>query len=245
MNLNDIAMSNPMPPTPPQADPMATLHKMSRTAGAGTQEYIAINGTAVAALLLGLSSILAIVSPILLIVPFTAILVSIIAIRQIRGSGGTQAGIGLSVLGIVFALGFVAAVGGKQLMDIHHQNVETQQIASLMQGLGQDLSQRHYDAAWAKFGPRFQEGFKRQDFDSLWNQIQNSPYYGPIKEIRWNGVPVAISWESDQPYAQGIFVVVLQSGAQDRRMAIFRKSPDQGWLIDGIEGYFEAPKSHG
>jgi hypothetical protein len=243
--LNDIVMSNPGTEIPPpQTDPMAALHKMSRTAGAGTQEYIAINGAAVAALLLGLASILAIVSPILLTVPFTAILIAVIAIRQVRNSGGTQAGVGLSVLGIVFALGFVAAVGGKQVLDMRRETAETQQIAALMKGLGENLSQRNYDQAWMKFGARFQEGMKRQDFDSVWNQIQNSPYYGQIKEIRWNGVPVAMSWEGDEPFAQGVFVVVLQNGGQDRRMTIFRKSANQGWRIDGMEGYFDPVNKH-
>jgi hypothetical protein len=231
-------MSDPNTPAP---DPMASLHKMSRTAGAGTQEYVAINATAVVAMLLGFASALAIVTPILLIIPVVAIFVSIIALRQIRNSGGTQTGSVLAILGIVLSLAFVAAVGGKQVLDIHRDNVETQHVVTLMQSLGRDLSQRNYESAYAKFSPRFHEDTPRNQFDLVWTQVQNSPYYGPIKEIRWNGVRVALSYEGDEPYAQGIFIVVLHSGAEDRRMAIFRKSPDQGWLIDGIEGYFFKP----
>ncbi|HMB95794.1 MAG TPA: DUF4190 domain-containing protein [Tepidisphaeraceae bacterium] len=240
-------MSNPISDRPitvdSPADPLASLHKMSRTAGAGTQEYVAINTTSVAALLLGLASILAMVGAILLIVPVVAILVSVIALRQIRNSGGTQSGTGLAVAGIILAMAFVGFVGGKQLLDARHEHIETQQIVALMEGLGKDLHDRNYDAAWAKFGPRFKEELKREEFDTVWNRAQDSSYYGQIKGIRWNQVPIAFSWEADEPFGQGIFLVDLERGGTDRRMAIFHKLPDQGWAIDGIEGYFSTPES--
>jgi hypothetical protein len=235
-------MSNLPPPTSTAsgetADPLASLHKMSRTAGAGTQEYVAINSTSVAALLLGLASALAIVTSVLLIIPAVAIFVASIALWQIRSSGGTQAGKGLAIAAIVLALAMVGFVGGSAVLALQREKAETQQIVQLMQGLGTDLGQRNYDAAWGKFSDRFKENIKRETFDTTWQQLQNSPYYGPVKDIRWNGVGMSLSSEGDMPFAQGVFIVQLQNGGDDRRMAMFRKLPDKGWVIDGIEGYF-------
>src|SRR3954454_3634686 len=103
-------MTQAQPQTPPENrkssppgddDPLSHLHKMSITAGLGSGEYIAVNGAAVAAVLLGLASALALMNELLLIIPFTGIIVAIVALRQIRRSNRTQTGVGLVVLGLV------------------------------------------------------------------------------------------------------------------------------------------------
>src|SRR5687767_9287806 len=84
--------------SPPAAgggdEPLAGLFHMSTTAGRGTQEYVAINHTAVAAFLLGLGSLSALAHPILLLVPVAAFVCAIVAVRQINRSNGTQTGKG-------------------------------------------------------------------------------------------------------------------------------------------------------
>src|SRR5262245_42402152 len=93
-------------------DPLAHLHKMSTTAGLGSGDYVAVNGTAVFALILGLFSFLAFFSEMLLIVPLAAVVVSIIAFRQINRSSGTQTGRWIVVIALLAALvggGFVVA----------------------------------------------------------------------------------------------------------------------------------------
>src|SRR4051794_22135980 len=75
-------------------DPLASLHKMSTTAGITSQEYVAINIPSIIALVLGLASIVAVVVPILLVVPLAAIVTAVASLRQIRDSNGTQSGRG-------------------------------------------------------------------------------------------------------------------------------------------------------
>src|SRR5688572_29594402 len=87
-------------------DPLAHLHKMSTTAGLGSGEYVAVNGAAVFALLLGLASMLALLEEVLLVIPLTAVIVGIIAWRQINQSNGTQTGKGLVAIAMLFAVGF-------------------------------------------------------------------------------------------------------------------------------------------
>src|SRR5688500_6367590 len=68
------------------------LHRMSRTAGLGTQEYVAINVAAVMTLLLGLVSALAMVTSLLLVIPLAGVVCGVIALYQIKDSNGTQTG---------------------------------------------------------------------------------------------------------------------------------------------------------
>ena len=86
-------------------DPLSKLYHMSNTAGVGTQEYVAINPTAVAALILGLASVLALLGSILLVVPAAGIVCGLVAISQIRKSNETQTGLALAACGLVLSIG--------------------------------------------------------------------------------------------------------------------------------------------
>src|SRR5438034_5247113 len=94
------------PGQPADDDPLAHLHKMSTTAGLGSGDYVAVNGTAVFAVFLGFASALALMSETLLLVALAAVIVSVVAWRQINHSNGTQTAKGLVLIAIVLALGF-------------------------------------------------------------------------------------------------------------------------------------------
>src|SRR5438046_5220936 len=87
-----------------QDDPIAHLHRMSTTAGVGSQEYVAINNLAVIAALLGLGTALAFVHIFFVILGLAGIACGTIAMLQIRDSNGTQGGRGLAWTGIVLSL---------------------------------------------------------------------------------------------------------------------------------------------
>jgi hypothetical protein len=71
-------------------DPLARLKKMSTTAGIGYgQEYVAVNPVAVAALLLGVGSLLVFLHDVLLLIPLAGVVCAVIAWRQISNSNGT------------------------------------------------------------------------------------------------------------------------------------------------------------
>ena len=88
-------------------DPLGKLHHHTvATAGVGTQRYVAINPTAVAAPDAGFGSILVFLSSMLLVIPLAGLICGIIAVVQVRRSNGTQTGMGLAVGGILLCLGF-------------------------------------------------------------------------------------------------------------------------------------------
>src|SRR5687768_10470858 len=92
-------------------DPLARLKKMSTTAGVGSQEYVAVNPMAVAALLLGVASLLVFVHDALLLIPLVGVVCAFIAWRQIKNSNGTQTGRLMALAGIVLCV----AIGGGRL----------------------------------------------------------------------------------------------------------------------------------
>lgn len=223
----------------PSTDPLAALHKMSRTAGLGSQEYVAVNPTAVIAFLLGLASSAAVLGNILLIIPVATLVVAILAIIQIRNSAGTQSGLLLAGLGLGLAAAFVIVVGGRAILHAQRVSAERDEIVALIDQLGKNVSQANYDAAWAQFSPRFQERIKRETFQNLWTTNQASPYYGQINLMRWNGIlDVQIDPETGATTAQGVIIIELKNGQYDRRLGVFRKDPAKGWAFDDINGYF-------
>ncbi len=227
----------------PPADPLASLHKMSRTAGLGSQEYVAVNATAVASVLLGLASILAVLlGTILLVVPIATIIVAGIAMRQINRSAGTQTGKGIALLGMVLALGCVGLFGGRELLHQRQVRGEQGEIVAKIEQLGKDLSQTNYDAAWELFGSRLKERVTKEQFVDVWTRVQASPLYGHISAMHSNGiVDVQIDRESGTTFARGVILVQLASGREDRREALFRKTEDQGWVIEDVQGFFAPP----
>lgn len=237
-------MSNP-PPVDSQSkeqgstDSLGSLHKMSRTAGLSGQEYVAVNATAVAALLLGLVSSAAVMADILLILPLATLVVAIVAIIQVRNSGGTQTGQGLAIGGLILAIVFCGFVGGNAIAERQTINAEKGEIANLISQLGTNISKGDYDAAWDQFGPAFTAGVKKETFKTIWAQNQANPLYGHISGMHWNGfLDVQIDKESGVRIARGYVIMDLDGGRSDKRSTIFRKIPDRGWVIESIESYF-------
>src|SRR3954469_7316845 len=116
-------VSDPRSPTTAAADgaaddPFLKLHKMSTTAGLGSGDYVAINGTAIAALLLGIASALVLFGlHLLLLIPLAGLVCAILAFRQITDNNGTQTGRGLAAVGLVLSIGFGGFSIGKEVFE--------------------------------------------------------------------------------------------------------------------------------
>src|SRR5687768_6049715 len=98
-----------------EPDPLHNLYRMSRTAGLGSGDYVAINNTSVLAFLLGLGGVLALLSPMLIIVPVAAIVCAVLAFFQIRSSNGTQSGQAFAALGVLLGLAFGGVAVGQRV----------------------------------------------------------------------------------------------------------------------------------
>jgi hypothetical protein len=231
---------NPTQPTPTgnaDDDPLSHLHKMSTTAGLGTTEYVAINPLAVATFFLGLASSLALLDNTLLAVPVLTVVIAIVALRQVVRSGGTQAGRGLAILGLVLALAFSGIVVARSLTHELRTRHDTEQIDQLVNQISQDLTQGKADAAYARFSGRFTALVSPQEFAGRFEQLKS---IAKLKSLKSNGrLNFRVDPDTGQTTATGMAITEFESGA-DRLEMYYRKDPSSGaWTIDAIPQFFE------
>ncbi|MGH7214401.1 MAG: DUF4190 domain-containing protein [Tepidisphaeraceae bacterium] len=225
------------------ADPFAHLHTMSTTAGVGTQEYVAVNSPSVAAILLGLASGLALLNPILLVIPIIGVVTAIVALRQIRDSNGTQTGRLLAWGGLLVSVVFVALAGGEQVRQGMEVRENRGALAASIKKLEGHLIAEQYDQAHAMFGVRFIERVTPADFKLRWDQLQNMPAYGKLKAIEWNErAQFDTDPQTGDRYARGLIDLRMEKLPQPfRQEIIFRRSGAQ-WQVEDIPGLFQAPR---
>ena len=222
-----VAPSRPGPPESAAADPLASLHKMSTTAGVTSQEYVAINIPSILALVLGLASVVAVLNPILLVIPLAAVITALAALRQIRESNGTQTGRGFAWLGIVLSLAIGGFVFAGAVSRHFQSRADRQAILAKMEELGRRIHERKYEQAYALFSARFQNRINRQAFDAGWDAQQNLPDLGPIVSMEWNRTNLEFKDDPDSGarVAYGAAWVRFQkSGEPARYIFEFRKS---------------------
>lgn len=184
-------------------DPIGKLHKMSTTAGVGSQDYVAINTSAIVSVILGLCTALAFMGIPFLVVGAAGIAFGIIALVQIRHSNGTQGGTGLAILGIVLSLGIAGSVAAASIVEWSHEREDREAIDKLLEDLGQYVAAGQYDKAYQFFTPEFQGVIKPQIFrDQLqgWQQ-----YFWKIEGMSSNKAFVFA------PTTEGIYTAQTQA----------------------------------
>ena len=243
--LRDTSSAPPPERTGPggydDGDPLASLHKMSTTAGITSQEYVAINIPSILALLVGLASVLAVLSPVLLIVPVAGVAVGFAALSQIRASNGTQTGRPFAWLGIILSLAIGVFVLARAVVERNRTAADRQEIVRQMEELGSHVAARDYDKAYAMFGPRFQSRVNRATFDAVWNQAQSFPELGKITGMQWNQTSIYFQDEpgSGTRVASGYAWVNFEKGGKEkaRHFLQFRKVGGK-WSVDDAPQMF-------
>jgi hypothetical protein len=231
---------------PPDDDPLAHLYRMSRTAGLGAGEYTSINSLAVASLFFGIASVMVIYGWLLLPVPLVAAILAIAALRQIRNSGGTQVGRLIAAIGLILALG----LGGWQLasggIEAIRTRADRQEIGELVNRLSKDVASNDLTEAYNLFGPKFHSAFTPEMFEQQFKIREDSPYYGKIKSIQWNGrIEFDIAGDSAGNGNDLEAVALVKVNAEHvsdlvRNRIIFRKIDGQ-WIIDTMPEWFVPP----
>ncbi len=234
-------MPDAPPPTsvPPDAqsqhdEALAHLFKMSTTS-AGGQEYVAINATSIASVLIGVASVLVFLSDVLFIVPLAGLVCAIVALIQIRRSSGTQTGTAFAVAGLVLSLGIGGFKLGQKLLISHEANKDTVVIADILQRLGADLHSARYDDAYDDFfSPEFKREVDRKTFAATFQQLQNLAEYGPIEYAKWNGEPVNYDeiGNSGVKDATAMAMVKFKRNAMSARPLFVFSNRDGTWKID-------------
>lgn len=225
-------------------DPLASLHKMSTTAGITSQEYVAINIPSIIALVLGLASVVAVLNRVLLVVPLAAVVTAVIALRQVRESNGTQTGRGFAILGILLALAIGGFVLARAVTSHFQTQADRQAIISKMEEVGRLVSARDYEKAYALFNARFQTRINRQAFDAAFEGAQSYPELGRITRMEWNRTQIDFQTdpESGASIGHAAALVHFEKGNEPARYIFqFRKS-GPNWEIADAPTLFPAER---
>lgn len=229
----------------PAADALAGLYHMSNTAGAGTQEYVAINPTSVAAAVLGFSGILAILTNVLLILPIAGVICSIIAFVQIRRSNGTQSGRILAALGLGFSLLVGGGIAGVQAVDAFHTSSDEIQIAQLVHDFGNDVIAGNFAAAYDRFTPDFKDRLTLTQFQATLKPVLMFEEVGKLTTVDWNKHRMEIS---DKPSDNGsitayaMILFTYERGAQPKRIVFGAEKSNGVWKLSDVPELFPKKK---
>jgi hypothetical protein len=217
---------------------------MSTTAGLGSGDYVAVNGAAVFAALCGLASALALMSELLLVIPLVGIIASIMALRQIQSSNGTQTGKGLVALGLLGALGF----GGFVLVRWATEGIRTaedrQAIHRLVLNFGAKANSGDVAGAYALFSPRFAGVIDQTKFAERFKVLQD--FFGKVSGAEWNGLVEFQNTEDNTGDRFGWTTVQVNfqkpTGEKNqlKDTAVLRKSGGQ-WRIEAMKEIFPPP----
>lgn len=232
------------------ASAIEKLHKMSRTAGLGATDYVAVNVPAVAALFAGIASFLVVLDFVTFaIVPVVAIVLAIIAIYQIRGSNGTQTGLGLASLGLLLALGFSGYTGSVRYAEYASTRADTKAIDELARKFGSLLKEKKYSEAHGLFAQPFQVRVNEDRFTKFFKGLEASSADNQLDWIDTSGL-FDFRTESGEPIAAGQVLLHFKTDPKRpaRIDAIFRKKGGT-WIFDELREIFAdapaapAPKS--
>jgi len=223
---------------------------MSTTAGLGSGDYVAVNGTAVFALLVGVASALALMSEILLILPLVGIVAAFVAWKQIRQSNGTQTGKGLVIIAIVLALGFGGFVFGRWATEGYRTAGDRKAIDALIKTLEAKIKADDVAGAYQLFGQRFTSVIDQQAFAARLTLLQG--YYGKVTKIDSNGL-VEFSTEdtSGDRFAFTKIALTCEKAPGDKGTgpltdtASFRKDEAGQWKFERMGDLFPPPTPPG
>jgi hypothetical protein len=230
--------------TSAEDDPFLHLHKMSTTAGVGSGDYVAINGTAIACILLGLGSAFVLFdSLIFLIIPLLGVITGAFAWKQISKSNGTQTGREIVVVGLLLALGFGGFFSVRKVYAAFQNQADEHQIVSQVNKLGELLRDGRYNDAYLLFDDDFKRKYPLEEFQNNWKRFSANPYLGSVRSIDWNQL---LNFETNpvdnSQQATGMMLLYAKPSSPIRIHMSFRKVEDT-WLVDQLQELFaQEPK---
>jgi hypothetical protein len=221
---------------PPDADPLAGLHKMSTTAGVTNLDYVAVNQTAIAAVLLGLLSALSFFGYLLLVIPIVGAIFAVIALRQIADSNGTQTGRGLAALALLLCLALGGTAIAREALAVIRVKGDESGVSSAIAKVGTLIREKKYKDAYELFDPEFKKRVSPEQFESRWQSIQGGSL-GAIEAFEWNGVTPIFESSEGHRSAGTKLRIKFEKGFDDRFDVVLRES-DGKWQIFRFESFF-------
>jgi hypothetical protein len=229
------------PPTTPSDEHLERLHKMSTTAGVTNTGYVAVNQTAVVALVLGVLSAIALFGTLLLVVPIVGIVFAIVAIRQINDSNGTQTGKWMAWAGLALCLAFGGARATQDLMVSAGVKQDEQRIAGTISQLGRELGAGNYAAAYALFDDEFQDRIKPDAFKKTWEAVQAPTPLGRLQVLEWNGITPVFESAGGAKTATAQARMKFTRGNEERVELVMHQLGDR-WVVLRFPTFFPEKK---
>lgn len=224
---------------PLENDPFRTLHKMSTTAGLGSGDYVAISGTAVTALLLGIASSLVLfgLAPLLLL-PLAGVVSAVLAWRQVTNSNGTQTGRALAGLGLVLSLGFGGFHISKQAIESTRNRADEKQIGALIGQMEAAVKAEKYTDLYDLCDAAFQQRVSQAALAEKWRLENSSPLVGKVTRLENKLLKFDIDPVTEQRVSSGMVLVSFDKiTGQDRQGMVFRKVGND-WKLAGLPTMF-------
>lgn len=228
-------------PASPADAHLSQLHTMSTTAGVTNVGYVAVNQTAVVAMFLGLASALALLGLLLLVIPLVGIVFAVVALRQVKDSGGTQTGKGLAIVGLILCLLLGGGEVVKEGLEIAANRDDENKIAATLADVGRFVREGKFAEAYALFDDAFQNRVKPEKFKETWEQFQDPKALDRMTSMEWNGVSPRIESAGGSPLAEARAVIKFKRAAADRFDVTLRKVGSK-WLIARLPVFFPEPK---
>lgn len=233
-----------------KTDPFDSLFKMSTTAGLGSADYVAINGTSIAAVLLGITSALVLFgSLLLLLIPVAGIICAILAFRQIRSSNGTQTGRGLAAVGLLLSLGLGGFYVTNGALTTIHNRSDEQHVIALIEQFGDFIHAEKYNAAYQLCDDRFTGRVSEAQFAEKWKAANSNPIYGSIQKMDWNQL---LKFDDDpvtgERICSGMVLLSFAKVPGQERMGMAFRLLDGKWWVDDLPSLFpqdQAPSPGG
>ncbi|MDB5325752.1 MAG: hypothetical protein JWM57_1321, partial [Phycisphaerales bacterium] len=233
-------------PLTPSSDPhlgnLAGLHRMSRTAGLGSNEYTAVNTTSVVAVIVAAASALALVTPFFLLLAVLGVVLATVAIVQIRSSNGTQTGLPLAIIALLLSVGFSGVSGYKYFSGIAQERADFRQIDELVGHFGKLIAEGKSAEAYELTDTRFKEQVTLPQFQNLFDeQLAKAPTLGALQGMRTNKLFVI---ESDpdsglrMAIGNGYLDTKLRSGDDAIKTEMRFRNKDNQWRVFAIPQFF-------
>jgi hypothetical protein len=238
-----------------EPDPLANLYKMSRTAGLGSGDYVAVNPIAVTALVFGIAGALVVVDSLFIIIPLVGLILGIMAFKQVRQSNGTQTGGAMAGVAIFLSLAFLGAKVGKEGLASLRMSADRKEIESVVEVFGQHVAaldpsnasetNSQLAAAYDLFDEEFKSRVTSQHFDQLWVETWTSPYYGPMISMHSNGLlKFDTDAKSGDPVCTSVVIAEFKRGESSRWTMTFRQLNGK-WYIEDMPEVFPTAQPGG
>jgi len=188
-------------------------------------QYRSVSVAAIFALVLGLFAWLAMISPLLWMVPLVGAALSVWALRGIAGSDGALTGRGLALAGLALSLFFGAAAPAATVSDHYWLRSEARPVAEHWFQLLRD--DQPHQAHQLTLNP----GLRQLEGSDLWSFYRNSPddyealqrftneplvhallKLGPQAQVRYFGTQRYLHYEGKQQVAQYYAITYPQDG---------------------------------